>query len=167
MPGTIRNFFATIDPVSPPPEQPRDLALRPNRSHRDETFKLELLRWRRRVLPPGLPAVRSKFQRHRLATQRPYARSRRKDRLVWAVDRGLSVLERAKGIEPSYAAWEAAVLPLNYARLRHVIVIRNFSHAKIKCEFETILSRSLARPRLRFNGAERPSCEILSGRHAK
>src|SRR6202140_866978 len=80
MPGTIRNFFATIDPVSPPPEQPRDLALRPNRSHRDETFKLELLRWRRRVLPPGLPAVRSKFQRHRLATQRPYARSARKDR---------------------------------------------------------------------------------------
>ena len=28
----------------------------------------------------------------------------------------LAVLERAKGIEPSYAAWEAAVLPLNYAR---------------------------------------------------
>jgi hypothetical protein len=28
----------------------------------------------------------------------------------------LKRLERAKGIEPSYAAWEAAVLPLNYAR---------------------------------------------------
>ena len=28
----------------------------------------------------------------------------------------LAKLERAKGIEPSYAAWEAAVLPLNYAR---------------------------------------------------
>jgi hypothetical protein len=28
----------------------------------------------------------------------------------------LDELERAKGIEPSYAAWEAAVLPLNYAR---------------------------------------------------
>jgi hypothetical protein len=28
------------------------------------------------------------------------------------------ILERAKGIEPSYAAWEAAVLPLNYARER-------------------------------------------------
>src|ERR1700680_2810996 len=27
-----------------------------------------------------------------------------------------SGLERAKGIEPSYAAWEAAVLPLNYTR---------------------------------------------------
>jgi hypothetical protein len=29
---------------------------------------------------------------------------------------GTEKLERAKGIEPSYAAWEAAVLPLNYAR---------------------------------------------------
>ncbi len=27
------------------------------------------------------------------------------------------MLERVKGIEPSYAAWEAAVLPLNYTRL--------------------------------------------------
>jgi hypothetical protein len=30
----------------------------------------------------------------------------------------LRQVERAKGIEPSYAAWEAAVLPLNYARER-------------------------------------------------
>ena len=30
--------------------------------------------------------------------------------------KGAKYLERAKGIEPSYAAWEAAVLPLNYAR---------------------------------------------------
>ena len=28
----------------------------------------------------------------------------------------LKALERVKGIEPSYAAWEAAVLPLNYTR---------------------------------------------------
>ena len=27
-------------------------------------------------------------------------------------------MERVKGIEPSYAAWEAAVLPLNYTRIR-------------------------------------------------
>jgi hypothetical protein len=27
-------------------------------------------------------------------------------------------LERVKGIEPSYEAWEAAVLPLNYTRNR-------------------------------------------------
>jgi hypothetical protein len=40
-----------------------------------------------------------------------------KDRLKSAVDRStFAGLERAKGIEPSYAAWEAAVLPLNYAR---------------------------------------------------
>jgi hypothetical protein len=26
-------------------------------------------------------------------------------------------VERVNGIEPSYAAWEAAVLPLNYTRL--------------------------------------------------
>ena len=32
-------------------------------------------------------------------------------------------MERAKGIEPSYAAWEAAVLPLNYARGRLVQLI--------------------------------------------
>jgi hypothetical protein len=25
-------------------------------------------------------------------------------------------MERVKGIEPSYEAWEAAVLPLNYTR---------------------------------------------------
>ena len=33
-------------------------------------------------------------------------------------------MERVKGIEPSYAAWEAAVLPLNYTRkARQVYVI--------------------------------------------
>jgi hypothetical protein len=39
-------------------------------------------------------------------------------------------MERVKGIEPSYAAWEAAVLPLNYTRVgavftavRHVSAI--------------------------------------------
>jgi hypothetical protein len=30
-------------------------------------------------------------------------------------------LERVKGIEPSYAAWEAAVLPLNYTRKKKLI----------------------------------------------
>ena len=28
------------------------------------------------------------------------------------------MLERVKGIEPSYSAWEADVLPLNYTRER-------------------------------------------------
>ncbi len=31
----------------------------------------------------------------------------------------LQMLERVKGIEPSYEAWEAAVLPLNYTRIGH------------------------------------------------
>jgi hypothetical protein len=31
-------------------------------------------------------------------------------------------VERVKGIEPSYAAWEAAVLPLNYTRLQQGIL---------------------------------------------
>jgi hypothetical protein len=30
--------------------------------------------------------------------------------------RAKTILERVNGIEPSYAAWEAAVLPLNYTR---------------------------------------------------
>jgi hypothetical protein len=29
-------------------------------------------------------------------------------------------LERVMGIEPTLAAWEAAVLPLNYTRIRHL-----------------------------------------------
>ena len=33
-----------------------------------------------------------------------------------AVRRAFKNLERVKGIEPSYEAWEAAVLPLNYTR---------------------------------------------------
>jgi hypothetical protein len=30
-------------------------------------------------------------------------------------------LERVKGIEPSYEAWEAAVLPLNYTRIWQLV----------------------------------------------
>ena len=30
-------------------------------------------------------------------------------------------MERVKGIEPSYEAWEAAVLPLNYTRLTRIL----------------------------------------------
>ena len=33
-------------------------------------------------------------------------------------------LERVKGIEPSYEAWEAAVLPLNYTRIWRPVVGR-------------------------------------------
>jgi hypothetical protein len=30
-------------------------------------------------------------------------------------------MERVKGIEPSYEAWEAAVLPLNYTRMLFIL----------------------------------------------
>ena len=32
------------------------------------------------------------------------------------------ILERAKGIEPSYPAWKAGVLPLNYARVLGYVI---------------------------------------------
>jgi hypothetical protein len=40
--------------------------------------------------------------------------------------RGLFILERVNGIEPSYAAWEAAVLPLNYTRVKNSFTKFNF-----------------------------------------
>ncbi len=36
-------------------------------------------------------------------------------------------MERAKGIEPSYEAWEASVLPLNYARAVASLAQASFS----------------------------------------
>ena len=32
----------------------------------------------------------------------------------------LKILERVKGIEPSYSAWKAAALPLSYTRARTI-----------------------------------------------
>ena len=31
------------------------------------------------------------------------------------------ILERMKGIEPSYQAWEARILPLNYTRMKYLL----------------------------------------------
>jgi hypothetical protein len=36
------------------------------------------------------------------------------------------IMERVKGIEPSYAAWEAAVLPLNYTRMGRILTAERF-----------------------------------------
>jgi hypothetical protein len=33
-------------------------------------------------------------------------------------------MERVKGIEPSYEAWEAAVLPLNYTRISNLLIFQ-------------------------------------------
>src|SRR5258708_290832 len=45
-----------------------------------------------------------------------FERSNHQRRLAHSISLDRETMERAKGIEPSYAAWEAAVLPLNYAR---------------------------------------------------
>ena len=39
--------------------------------------------------------------------------------VTWALGEGLPEVERVKGIEPSYEAWKASVLPLNYTRFRY------------------------------------------------
>ena len=39
-------------------------------------------------------------------------------------------LERVKGIEPSYEAWEAAVLPLNYTRISRSLAACHVRAAK-------------------------------------
>ena len=45
----------------------------------------------------------------------PFCAATTPGRAPWAADLA-GGLERVKGIEPSYEAWEAAVLPLNYTR---------------------------------------------------
>jgi hypothetical protein len=47
----------------------------------------------------------------------------------------LETLERVKGIEPSYAAWEAAVLPLNYTR-----ELRDFNGGRVTAPIGTVPS---------------------------
>jgi hypothetical protein len=61
---------------------------------------------------------------------RHYCLERRMDIAVTAVEyknapvkRGSAIMERVKGIEPSYRAWEAGVLPLNYTRIRKSVAV--------------------------------------------
>ena len=36
------------------------------------------------------------------------------------------VMERVEGIEPSYSAWKADVLPLNYTRIRFLLKVESW-----------------------------------------
>ena len=45
----------------------------------------------------------------------PAKKSRRKAGI--RAKQGISELERLRGVEPPYAAWEAAALPMNYSRI--------------------------------------------------
>ena len=67
-------------------------------------------------------------------------------------------LERVKGIEPSYAAWEAAVLPLNYTRvvnLRARIVLDLPRFAALLNSPDIVIT-------LKVNGESRPFPAPLS-----
>ena len=48
-----------------------------------------------------------------------------------------TTLERITGVEPAYAAWEAAVLPMNYIRTVTCIITGFFS----KCNSKTVVSQ--------------------------
>ena len=65
-------------------------------------------------------------------------------------------MERVKGIEPSYAAWEAAVLPLNYTRMAATLCCVNGL---------PILTPSLRQHRIRqrFPGQRRLDAVLTSG----
>ena len=53
---------------------------------------------------------------------RPISRSKKRD-----TPNGVSLfLERLMGVEPTYAAWEAAVLPMNYSRVNGVYYNSSF-----------------------------------------
>ena len=44
---------------------------------------------------------------------------------AFSAGKGILNLERATGIEPAWPAWKAGTLPLSYARLRVVLILRN------------------------------------------
>ena len=41
-------------------------------------------------------------------------------------------MERITGVEPAYAAWEAAVLPMNYIRICRILYQTHFGFATRK-----------------------------------
>ena len=74
-------------------------------------------------------------------------------------------MERAKGIEPSYEAWEASVLPLNYARV--VLVGRRSAAYSAPAASGTSRRGGIVdSPRARSGGAlkskKRPEGRLLS-----
>ena len=65
-------------------------------------------------------------------------------------------MERAKGIEPSYEAWEASVLPLNYARMS---VTRRFLVTRSRNAYKKM---DRACPSEIENGHRKPMVDLLA-----
>lgn len=66
-------------------------------------------------------------------------------------------LERVKGIEPSYAAWEATVLPLNYTRL----------FVSEEDEMGMLPLQDTSTPLFRYDRTENCSDPIIITRHSR
>lgn len=71
-------------------------------------------------------------------------------------------MERVKGIEPSYAAWEAAVLPLNYTRLdiplHETPCPHNLYETRIDVTQEACFYENITHEMRRSSSFERPAC---------
>jgi hypothetical protein len=69
--------------------------------------------------------------------------------------------ERVKGIEPSYAAWEAAVLPLNYTRGRDSdfgLPVFDWQAAKHDCRRRTVVTLSISASARGTDSARNRNC---------
>ena len=90
----------------------------PGAGHRRRPARCHRCAW------PGGGGIRHPLRRD---SPRPGAISRAQAirPLVPGVDR-TGLMERVKGIEPSYEAWEAAVLPLNYTRILQLVDVNEF-----------------------------------------
>ncbi len=66
-------------------------------------------------------------------------------------------VERVKGIEPSYAAWEATVLPLNYTRL----------FVSEEDEMGMLPLQDTSTPLFRYDRTENCSDPIIITRHSR
>ena len=73
-------------------------------------------------------------------------------------------MERAMGVEPTFEAWEASILPMNYARLSSVrtllyhIILKMQAKKRPLCTYAHTMMRAVPLPVPLF----RPFYEIMS-----
>ena len=70
----------------------------------------------RRIRKAAKPPTAAQWVRFGSEKQARLAKKPRRKAGIRA-KQGISELERLRGVEPPYAAWEAAVLPMNYSRI--------------------------------------------------
>lgn len=75
-------------------------------------------------------------------------------------------LERAKGIEPSLRAWEARVLPLNYARIPHNYISNRYNPQGTMAYIEPMKASNPASPIILTLGSMEGSSPTLTHSHS-